>query len=500
MRGLARADSLRQTGEPSGRSGGARAPGGGRLADERGFALIEVIVATLLAAMAVTAVVGTLDASRRLTTSSERLEAATHVAQQEMERILALGYEQTAMPAPAPEHASDPLDPRHYIVSGDTPAYRWNHRPDAPVPHTEPLALASSGADPSPLVSSEPTRWDDGRLAGDVHRFVTWVDDARCGVDPETLCPGTEDFKRVTVAVTVDGDAAPRKPVVISALVSDPDSGPASGVEDGTQSPASDPRTECLGPGGELVECTGSVGDARAQTWFLYDTPATASVYQQITGDHPTHPTVAATGACTGSSGDDDGGGDGSGCAVPDLMGLEPPPAPAPLPPLYDYSSEVTGESYAGGRVLRRDVACDATPSEDNSKGQLWVTPPLDATMALTGDGGMTIHSQTLNGASAGAKLCVAFYDLAGSVSGLTSIAGVELGRASYEASSWPTSMSVASFSFDFRGALGDVAVLEGHRIGVRTWVAGSAGADLAVAYDHPTYPSSVQLIAGAGS
>lgn len=459
--------------------------------------MIEVIVAAFLVAGAAMSIVGSLDASRNLTSSSERVEAATHVAQQELERILALGYEEIAMEAPGPQHVDDLDHPRYHVQDaddeGDPPTYRWNHAAGAGEPHTEPLVLRDPGADPAPAVGSEPSAWDDGRLSGEVHRFVTWVDDASCPSDPDDLCPGGNDYKRVTVAVTIDGEERPRKPILIAALARDPSDAANGGVSDGVQNPLEDPRTQCLDENGELVECAGSVGSDSAHTWFLYDTPATASGYRQIAGDHPTHPTVAAAGTC-----DTD---DQSGCQVPDLMGADPPPAPTPLPPLYDYSSEIAGASYAGGRAVYRDVGCDVEPSADNAKGQLWVTEPLAAEKALTGAGALTFHSQTLSGASAGATLCLAFYDVAGAVPDLAQSTPAELGRVSYSATSWPASMGAASFSFDFRqGDAGSVAVAAGRRIGLRVWPAASSGADLALAYDHPSYASSVQLNAEGGS
>jgi hypothetical protein len=50
------------------------------------------------------------------------------------------------------------------------------------------------------------------------------------------------------------------------------------------------------------------------------------------------------------------------------------------------------------------------------------------------------------------------------------------------------------SFSFDFRA--NDVTVPAGHRIGVRVWADSSSDADIAAIYDHPSYPTSVQLTA----
>jgi len=38
------------------------------------------------------------------------------------------------------------------------------------------------------------------------------------------------------------------------------------------------------------------------------------------------------------------------------------------------------------------------------------------------------------------------------------------------------------------------VTIPSTHRIGVRFWVSSASGADIAVVYDHPAYPTQVQL------
>jgi hypothetical protein len=175
-------------------------------------------------------------------------------------------------------------------------------------------------------------------------------------------------------------------------------------------------------------------------------------------------------------------------------MGTSPPPTPNPLPPLYKYSNEQSG-SYIGGRVLRRDVDCAATPSAtDNSKGELWITNPLASSMTLTGAGGLTLTTQTLGEVSANVTLCVAFYDVPNSITNLVSSPPTRIGATSYNPAQWPASAGPLSFNFDFRGASGDVTIPSGHRIGARVWAASTSGADIAVIYDHPSYLSQLQL------
>lgn len=446
---------------------------------ESGFALTETLVAAFVTAVGLLATLTTFDVSRNMVSLSVRKEAAVHLGQQEIERIRALEYEAIALTS-APSPSTDPANPAFYVAGGSAPTYRWNQRTDAPLPHTEPLVVDTSNGQLSP----EPTPWNDGRLSGLIYRFVTWVDDSRCG----DLCPGAEDYKRVTVAVTVTGDGGPRKPILVSSIASDPEAKPEGYVVDGSENPLQDPSTRCVDSGGALVDCVAGVSGS-AKTWFMYDTPASSTVREPIVGNHPTHPTLAPTGACSSD--------DSTGCPVPDLLGTEPPPAPPdpePLPPLYTYSTDQTG-TYAGGRVIGRDAACDAQPSaSDNTRGELWVTPPLAEATTLTGAGALTLHSQTVGGVDAAVTLCVVLYDVPGSIANLVASPPTEIGRAYYSLGTWPTAPAPVAFTFDFRGSSGSVAVPAGHRIGVRIWPAGSSGADIAAIYDHPSYSSSLQL------
>ncbi|MEX2253568.1 MAG: hypothetical protein WD649_05395 [Thermoleophilaceae bacterium] len=434
---------------------------------------MELLVAILILAGGVFALLGATDSSRRLTSVSENKEAAVHAAQQEIERLQARNYDSIALTA-APTHSSDPASP-DFEVSGSPAAYRWNQIQGQTA--TEPFALdAAKGVDPAP------TTWSDGRLSGKLHRYVTWVDDTSCGI----LCPSSGDYKRITVAATVDSPGGPKKPILLSSLASDPDTGPLEGVVDGVNNVLQAPDTQCL-EGGQWVQCAGSVL-GNVTTWFAYDTPATSNVRESISGDHVLHRTVAGLNALLCSLGLDVL----VNCPKPDLLGEAPPPLLGDLlPNLFKYSTDVAG-SYVGGRVLKRDVGCSDNPSSDNQKSHMWMTPQLDQAKQLTGEGGFNVYSQTLGGAAAGATLCVRFYDVAPSLLGLLQVDPTPIGTTSYALPQWPTEASPVSFNFDFRSS--DVTVPAGHRIGVRVWPANTSGADLALVYDHPSYPTSVQL------
>lgn len=446
---------------------------------EDGFTLIEVAFAALIAGVGLLGTVVTFDASRDLVTLSERKEAAVHRGEREIERILSMDYEQVGLSS-APISSGDPVDPAYHVTTGTSPTYRWNQRAGAPPPHTEYLAI-----DPAGEVSSAVEPWTDGRLRGRIQRFVTWVNDARC---PETLCEGTGDYKRVTVAVSFDQPDGPVKPILLSTLIADPDAKPVGPVVDGVENPLTSPTTSCLDARGVRVDCALGVGGL-TRTWFLYDTPAApAGAREPILDHHATHPTVAC-----GSSGS-------SGCPVPDLMGEEPPPATDPAQPLFRYSNELSPSGYVAGRVLQRDVDCQDEPSTtDNTKGQMWVTPPLTAATSLTGRGGLSLHAHTLAEARAKTTFCLAFYDVPRSLDNLGDNRPVEIGRSSYRVDSLATEAGIVTFTFAFRGDRGDATLAVDRRIGLRVWIAASSTADAAAVYDHPTHPSSLQLNARTG-
>ena len=442
-----------------------------RLQEEAGFTLVELMVAVMIMTVGLLALVGTLDSSQALTAVSERKEAVAHVAEREVEQILSLPYSQVGLTVPLPTRSGDPDNPDFYLTTASPPKFQWN-RNDA----TKTEDLVTGGT----LAAS--SAWTSGRISGTVHRYVTQVADADCR--PVASCAGGA-YKRVTVAVRVNG-GQPRRPSVASALVVDPNDGPTADL--------GEPVTECVNDAGDLETCeTGGVGAYTA--WHLYDTPAGSPnnyvARRPVTASHNTHATVAPTDTCTSVT--------NTGCPRPDLMGTVAPPE-TPAANLFNYSLEQTGllGTYLGGRVLARDTTtCTGTPTADNMKSAQWVSAPLAVPKTLTGRGGLSILTQTLAGAEAGGTLCIAVYDVPASVDNLTATGTLptELGRSSYTFTSWPTALSPLSFAFDYRGASGTAVVAAGRRLGVRMWLSSSSGADkVALVYDDYDYQSIVQL------
>ena len=448
-----------------------------RARSESGFTTVELLLAVLIASVGVISLIGTFDVSRRVTSYSEMKEAASHIAEQTMEEMRALEYGELALNgSPVPATSTDPDNPAYYVGGGGT-TYRWNQKADAPAGHTEPLVIDAVDG----VVASAAEAWSDGRIGGQIHRYVTCAaaDAADCDQGPDTSAT-----KRITVAVTVENTLGPDKPILVSTVIGNPETANGEG-----SNPLESPETFCEDANGNPIECTNSATGGTVSTWYLYDTPATFASRQEIVGSHTTHATVAPSGTCSG--------GTTSGCPVPDLMGIDQPPAPVVTPPIYNYSNEITGGTTPGGAVVRRDTTCSGTvTTTDNTKGHFWVTSPLAEDMTLSGDAALSIATQTFNGATADATICVAFYNVPASISNLVANPPTLIGVAGYDhnSMSWPTTATTLGIGLDFLDSGFGATIPAGNRMGMRLWTSSSSGADLVFLYDHPTHPSFLQV------
>jgi prepilin-type N-terminal cleavage/methylation domain-containing protein len=184
-----------------------------RLRSDAGFSLIELLIAMMLISVAVMALMSTFDHSRRTTDVSEAQSAATKAGERELERVASLGYSSIAMPV-APTTSLAPNDPNYWVTNSSPAFYRWDQATGG---GTEQLAIASGGG-----VPNDGGTWGNARLGGRVYDYVTWVDDP-CGGCTSTTDQGiTQDYKRITVAVTANPPSPLTKPVLVSTIVSDP--------------------------------------------------------------------------------------------------------------------------------------------------------------------------------------------------------------------------------------------------------------------------------------
>lgn len=490
---------------------------GHRIGEQHGVSLIEVMVAVLVLTIGILALLTSFNSAQKLTLTAERRTALVHRAQRRIERLETYAYQKLAMTA-APSHESG--TPNEYVDYNNPIAckevegagcFAWNDKNTA---EEEPLALAETGT-----VSAAPEEWSAGNVSGKTYSYVTWATDAVC---KEEICPAENDYKRVTVIVTASlaGGREAMTPVRVSSLIANPNAAPKEGTP---SNPLRSPGTTCVNPETNLEEqCTTGVDAGAAQSWFLHDSSAeeseAAGKVIEPQGSHATHPTVAETQAksCEGSQHEH--------CPKPDLMISSPPTAEY----LYDYSTDqdamgatlthppenlewlcpgVEGSAGGcyGGRVLARSgVGCDAAPSrsepEDNFRSEMWVTPPLESETTLTGAGGLAVYTQTVNGVSAPATLCVGVYRVPQGIEDLWAEERSTpelIGWSSYSGQAgagWPATLEQASFAFEPTSSAhslqepsgatvgeagGTPVVLKaGERIGLRLWLAASSGTD----------------------
>jgi hypothetical protein len=334
---------------------------------------------------------------------------------------------------------------------------------------------------------------------------VTWTTDPKCGPG----CPASEDYKRITVVVTIDGAAHPNEPAIVSTVVADPTAAPAGAPKDSVQSPLDSASTSCqVGTSANGTAILGSCSNGISGTpndFYLYDTStlntstgADVTTRQPITGDHATHKTIAPVQGllCTLL------GLLLSGCENPNLMGADAPPTSTPVAPIFRYSTDVTGDLYSGGQILKKDVGCSSSPSwstgTQENRGAFFTTPALASNLTLNGSGGATLYMQSATGVAADVTVCLGVYLAPVSVLGLVNTPPVQLGVLALADVAVPTVPTPVSFNFS--GAFGTsggqastYTFLAGKRIGIRVWIAASAG-DVALLYDHPEFASVVQV------
>jgi hypothetical protein len=477
--------------------------------------MIEIVIAIAVLSIGILSMFMALDVSRRLSLVSERHATMTHIAQKEVERLEGIKYSQLAVTS-APSSSTDPTNPDYYVAAGSPPTLRWDRAGSS----SEPLDVDAGAGTVAPQQS-----WSEGLLSGTVYDFVTWTTDPKCSPG----CPSSSNYKRLTVAVTMAGGLQPTA-VYLSSVVSDPQAAPTGGISNGSGgNPLANPATTCKDGSGNVVPCTSPINSGNPNTYFLHDWPSTSSGGPLVpSADHATHPTVGVVNGllCTVSQLLAQILGNIAGCPTPDLMDtIAPPGSGTPGPPLYHYSTDQGGTGYPGGRLLQptcsglcsgssgggTGAASDCnngswTANLLNVQSHLWVSSPLTATMTLTGDGGISMFTQTLNGAQAVVSFCVEIYDVPpsgapGSLADLLAWPPVALGGAGYVAQTdpvsggnWPTSPAQVSFIFNFRGSGGSISIAAGHRLGVRIWAKVKLNTAIDLIYDNPSYPTQVQL------
>jgi hypothetical protein len=454
---------------------------------EAGLTIIEVVVAAVVLAMGAMATFGILASAAKNSQRAKATQVALDLAQEEMERLRAIPYDDLAI-SRVPTPSTSSLSP-NYRVAGTSFALQRS-----PVGESEPLVVAESGFSPeSEFVSGNPKA---GGVTGTMYRYVVWRNDASC---PEEECPGSEDYKQVVVAVQ------PGKP--------GSQTGERGYVE--VQSGRIDPEVLNEPPLDEddEEEETGGGGSVTAQQFYLSDTPCAAggsTVRATITGDHLLHNTLGtcASGLQTGSS----------KVGAPDALLLSGPPDPDPEddsnPALYDYSNdfylEPTPDTDKGLQIRHDDTeGCQYVPTgtaSPESQVHRWVTDPFVHDFSMSGKVTLEFYTRTLNDNLYTGKLCVYVFDrgeeiVDGELKAKDTFL-VDKGSGDpywfYEPEGtgfWPRNMwTKVRLTMDFQNPH---TVVAQNRLGVALSVdpAITTPADaIPVMYDHPNYPTRIEV------
>lgn len=475
--------------------------------------MIEVMVAALVLVVGILGMFSAFVGSQKLELVSERSTTMAHIAQREIERIEGISYPKIGLSS-APTPSTDPMNPDYYVSGGSSPTFEWDRSSGS----SEPLDVDTTNGTIAPVQS-----WSEGMFSGSIYDFISWASDPDCSPGCSST---TANYKRVTVAVTLNGDLSPG-PVWVSSIVSNPDATPQSGVVNGTAgNPINSPASICTNSAGQQVTCVTPIDSGNPNTYYLHDCPATNSSCPAPSASGPVQQTVGVASGltCTATQSLATILSNISGCPLPDLMDNNPP-AGDPTTTLYQYSSNLdpTGNPPGGppgGRVL--DPLCSGSsgcgsgqPSDcaNNTtfsasltapQNQFWVSPPLSASMTLTGQGGLSLYTQMNDGASAVISFCIEIYDVPpsgspGSLSDLLAWPPIALGGAGYVAatdpstgSNWPSTIGQLGYAFTFSNSA--VTIPAGDRIGVRVWIEATANASISLMYDDYAYPTAIQL------
>lgn len=500
-----------------------------RLAREEqdGLTLIEVLVASIILALAAMATFGVLAAATRNAQRAQATQVALDKAQEEIEKLHTIPYDELVLEK-LPKRSTSSLDPGYRVNLNEEFALKRN-----PIGQYSKLVIKGNprwggGFLTVGNIKSGPIPFQEGSVSGDVYRYVVWRNDTQCPqseVGAEDFCPGDQDYKQLIVAVklhTPGSETGERNYVEVQSQVSNPDAQAQRSTregevgEGGTGEETEEEKEEREKEEEENDETGGSgTGKAiTAQQFFLSDTPCSASgttSREEIVGDHLLHNTLGtcASGLRTGSTKN----------GAPDALVLGSPPDPDPVdesnPLLYDYSSdsylEPTPDTDKGTQILHDDSAgCNYVPKSSvhpEAKVHRWVTDPMPREFKMSGTVTLEFYSRTLNEASYPGTVCAFLFVRKETGSGESTVAtdtmleNKETGKlfwtySSQGTGSWPrTEWTKLRLKMNIAGEM-PRKILKEERLGVALSVdAGTTPADaIPVMYDHPNYPTRLEV------
>ncbi len=413
---------------------------------EEGSTLVEAMMAIVVLVLGVIGTFTTFDGIQRLGNLGEKKQSATRFVQSEAEQMRNMGWANLKLSS-APGQFSDTRG----TVLGSA------YAPPNGISQNLVVSSTPASCTSTTCVNPGPEAWTYGTASGYVYRYVTSSQDSLCG----SACPaGGTDHLRITVAVTINGPNAPKYALVTSSIVVDPTAAPSNATQN------SNPVASTGGS---------SIGSATGSTYYFTDAPE-GQTYAAPAASHATHGTVGASG-------------------VPDQLRLDAPSAPVSLSPTaLSYSTDVPPRSD-GGLGLTASASCSGTTATTSHR---WVTPVLNATAAVTATGNASLSIPTslldadaTNGSPG--RLCVRIYDAA--VNGSNNVSSSTLlGSYAYQLDAWPETTELISFPFRYLPTGTTTGLAAGRRLMVEIASDSGSSVGLALVYDHPNFPASIQL------
>src|SRR5581483_10905653 len=393
-----------------------------------GMSMAEVMIAMLILAAGSLAILNLSGTAAHSSFRNEQSQVVSDRLQSELEKISALPYDQIALTG-LPADSTDVNSPAWRVQSTN---YAIKQDGTSPQPLVyNGSALYGGGTVSGGTVDPTPTHFTSGDVGGTIYRYVVWLNDPTC---PDSTCPGSQDLKRIIVAINLDGTPAGggvRHYQEAFKDVSNPNTNP---LNDPNPGPHCTGGSDCNTATGQCTgtNCTGGGTTVNGTPWtfWLTDTSCNNSTRQALTGDHLVHSTDGVCSAGTQNS---------SNCTTnilnvtscppgaPDLLVTSPPTLSAETP-LYDYSTDVQSSTPATDKGLLMPKpssnGCSSSLFQpltnlsgaligdpDTSRMQQihkWVSPPMGTgfNVTLNGTGELDLWTQSINGASYPGNLC----------------------------------------------------------------------------------------------
>jgi hypothetical protein len=459
--------------------------------------MVELLVAALVLIVGMGAFVTTFTAARKLTLVSERQTAMVHRANSELERVKSLSYNQIALTGTSSSWSTNSASYTYVNVpsgncptasAGAAPTYQPDHSGASST--TEPLvingcsySLAAGTTQVSGGTIAPVTAWTDGRFSGFVYDFITWTNDPTCSQTstPGSACPTTNDYKRITIVVTITGATEPSHPAIVTAFLPNPNQ---YGGPNPTQT------SNCTNTSGQSISCPGT-SQSPVQYFFCDSSYSNGSCSAPACSGNNLHNTLLSVLGVAPS---------------PDLLGSTLPSGSCtdqggnPAPPCYGLN--ILNNCLGLPITPVSGSSCGSGPPSSNSQAHSWVTPgiPSGTTLNLTGTGGLTTYLQSSSGVAVNVTVCMGLYVVPGGILGsvlgnlLSHPIGAVVSANVTASASFPTPVSF-NFNVGSADAIAGGGLLGLPRVEIVLWLAANAGTSVQFVYDQVSAASQVTLM-----